>query len=179
MVVVDRIARPGLCQPHEAEALARSGRDILATAAAGAPEPLPNGQIPAVMMVQRPDRLRRVAPNRRPECPISPTRSSSSLTSNTASTWIQHSRDRTASRQFSSPGKSLAAPDAQIPYFNRLPRRRLTFAEGRHVARGVAADIGANGGEHLRRVNGAHHLPATGGNASTQQQTIEVHPLVA
>lgn len=26
-------------------------------------------------------------------------------------------------------------------------------------------------------MNGAHHLPATGGNASTQQQTIEVHEI--
>jgi len=71
---------------------------------------------------------------------------------------------------------AMLAPSASCPASSR---RRLPFGEGRHVARGVAADIGAKGGKHLRRVDGAHDLPTTGGNAGTQQQTIEVHPLVA
>ena len=58
-------------------------------------------------------------------------------------------------------------------------RMSLTFTEGRHVPRGVAADIGANGGEQFRGVDRAHHLAATRRNSRTQQQAIKVDAFVA
>src|SRR5271156_402661 len=59
------------------------------------------------------------------------------------------------------------------------PTPPLSLAERGDVSGGVESDVGTTHTDYFCGVDGAHHLAAAGGNAGAQQQTIEVHPLIA